>query len=57
MRNVHRRHFAFGEVREDETEAFISKSDFAALPEFAAMRVAVSSNFNFHLLATTVFRR
>jgi type III restriction enzyme len=24
--------FGFGEVREDETEAFISKSDFAALP-------------------------
>ena len=23
---------AFGEVREDETEAFISKADFAALP-------------------------
>ena len=27
------------------------------LPEFAAVRGAVSSNFNFHLLATTVFRR
>jgi hypothetical protein len=27
------------------------------LPEFAAVRGTVSSNFNFHLLATTIFRR